>query len=132
MKKIYRIKGKTSVNFTLATNGGKLRVGYQFKDGNPMMNIPAKLALDNEFAQDLLESSPLFKNHVVELERVVKEEVKKDEDSKLTPIKNVTNVAQAVDYIANTYGVAVKTTMQAVDFARKHGFEFVDLKTKEK
>lgn len=132
MKKIYKLnQAKTTATFTLTTNGGKMTVGYKFQDGNPIVGVPARLALDNQFAQDLLESSPLFKRRIVVLERTIKDEEPQKNDKKLAHVKGVTNVAQAVDYIANTYGVTVKTTKQAVEFAAKHGFDFPEMKVKE-
>lgn len=132
MKKIYKLnQAKTTATFTLATNGGKMTVGYKFQDGNPIVGVPARLTLDNEFAQNLLENSLIFKRRIVVLERTVKNEDVQKNDKKPSHVKGVTNVAQAVDYIANTYGVQVKTTKQAVEFAQKHGFDFPEMKVKE-
>lgn len=132
MKKIYRLnQRKTSATFTLTTNGGKMTVGYKFDHGNPILNVPARLALDNEFAQNLLESSVIFKRRIVVLERTIKDGEKKEAKKVTNHVKGVTNVAQAVDYIANTYAVQVKTTKQAIEFAQKHDFDFPDLKVKE-
>lgn len=132
MKKIYRLnQRKTTATFTLTANNGKVTVGYKFDHGNPILNVPPRLALDSEFAQDLLEGSPLFKRRIVVLERTIKDGEGKKVEKVTNHVKGVTNVAQAVDYIANTYAVQVKTTKQAVEFAQKHGFDFPDLKVRE-
>lgn len=117
--------------FTLPVNGGKMAVCYNFQDGNPITNVPARLTLDNKFAQELLENSPIFKRRVVTLERIITDEPQKKVTKELKHVKEVTNVAMAVDYIANTYGAKVKNTNQAVEFAKKHGFDFPNLKVKE-
>ena len=131
-RKIYRLnQRKTTATFTLSTNNGKVSVGYKFDHGNPILNVPPRLALNSEFAQNLLEDSLLFKRRIVVLERTMKAETPVKEEEIINHVKGVTNVAQAVDYIANTYAVQVKTTKEAVAFAKKHGFDFPDMKVKD-
>jgi hypothetical protein len=131
-RKIYRLnQRKTTATFTLSTNNGKVSVGYKFDHGNPILNVPPRLALNSEFAQNLLEDSLLFKRRIVVLERTMKAETPVKEEEIMNHVKGVTNVAQAVDYIANTYAVQVKTTKEAVAFAKKHGFDFPDMKVKD-
>lgn len=131
-RKIYRLnQRKTTATFTLSTNNGKVSVGYKFDHGNPILNVPPRLALNSEFAQNLLEGSLLFKRRIVVLERTMKAETPVKEEEIMNHVKGVTNVAQAVDYIANTYAVQVKTTKEAVAFAKKHGFDFPDMKVKD-
>jgi hypothetical protein len=123
--KIYKLKQrKNTASFTLTGKLGN-HVRYNFEHGNTMQQIPAKCVISNEYCQQLLENSDLY-GSVVALERVVKED--KPQKVELTHVEDVTSVTQAVDYIANEWGVRVTTAKQAVREAEKHGFDFPNLK----
>lgn len=141
MKKVYRLnQQKNSATFVLNGKSGN-PCYYSFQHGNVLTNVKARLTLSNKYYQDLLESSDMFKNKVVTLERIIEE--KGDKKVTTTKVANtsteptykdvedVKTVAQAVDFIANTFGAQVKTAKQAQDFAHTRGYNFPNLKVKE-
>lgn len=132
MVKTYRIaKIMNNYSFVLqGKSGNSLR--YIFERGSVVTNTPARLTLKTQYAQDLLEDSEIFKSGQVILERIDKEDepiqgAPKVEYKNEESIKTVT---QAVDYVAETWGEAVKTAKQAKEYAQKHGVDFPNLKVK--
>ena len=131
--KIYKLnQKKNSAIFNLTANDGKMQVTYTFKDGNQFMpNMPARCMLRNEFYQDLLESSDLFKRGVVKLERVIDETPKEEVvTAKKQQVEEITSPDQAIEYVFNTWGIVVKSGKQAVKIASQKGVEFPNLKEK--
>lgn len=132
--KIYKLnQKKNSAVFQLASNGGKMVVTYTFKDGNMFLpNTPARCTLRDEFYQLLLEDSPLFKNGIIKLERVIDENGKKVEAKapKKELVDDVTSPEQAIEYVFSHYGVVVKNGKQAVKIAAQKGVEFPNLTEK--
>ncbi len=133
--KIYKLNQKKNIAiFDLPVNGGKMTVTYTFKDGNQFMpNIPARCTLRDEFYQNLLEESDLFKRGIIKLERVI-EDGKKEEEKKKPEkeqIDSITSPDQAIEYVYNTYGIVVKTAKQAAKIAAQKGVEFPNLKEVE-
>ena len=132
--KIYKLnQKKNSAIFNLSANDGKMQVTYTFKDGNQFMpNMPARCMLRNEFYQDLLESSDLFKRGVIKLERVIDEEgeAKQRPAEKKKQVEEITSPDQAIEYVFNTWGIVVKSGKQAVKIASQKGVEFPNLKEK--
>ena len=132
--KIYKLnQSLNSAEFPLYTNQGKMKINYVFKDGNQLMRQPARCTLTNEFYQNLLESSDLFRRGVVKLERVIDENAKgtkKDETPKKNQVDEVTSPEQAISYVFNTWGIVVKNGKQAVKIASQKGVEFPYLKEK--
>ena len=132
--KIYKLnQKKNSAIFNLSANDGKMQVTYTFKDGNQFMpNMPARCMLRNEFYQDLLESSDLFKRGVIKLERVIDEEgeAKQRPAEKKKQVEEITSPDQAIEYVFNTWGIVVKSGKQAVKIANQKGVEFPNLKEK--
>jgi hypothetical protein len=98
-----------------------------------MPNMPARCTLRDEFYQNLLESSDLFKRGIVKLERTIDENAK-DTKKTGTPKKNqvdeVTSPEQAIEYCFNTWGIVVKNGKQAVKIANQKGVEFPNLTEK--
>lgn len=135
MTKIYILtQPKNSATFTLLANNGKMSIRYTFRDGNVLMNIKARCTLHNKFYQSVLENCELFKAGVIKIERVIKDEepeVEEKVESGLQPVKGITTVGEAVDWVATTLGISVKTAKQAKNAAAKNGYDLVDLKTKE-
>lgn len=133
--KIYKLnQKKNSAIFQLTANDGKLVATYTFKDGNQFMpNMPARCMLHNEFYQDLLESSDLFKRGVVMLERTIEENGKGATTKGKTKeqVEEVTSPEQAIEYVFNTWGIVVKSGKQAVKIAAQKNVEFPNLKEKE-
>ena len=132
--KIYKLnQKKNSAIFNLSANDGKMQVTYTFKDGNQFMpNMPARCMLRNEFYQDLLEDSDLFKRGVIVLERTIEDSPKTTADN--TPqkkqVEEITSPDQAIEYVFNTWGIVVKSGKQAVKIASQKGVEFPNLKEK--
>ena len=133
--KIYKLNQKKNVAiFDIPANDGKMMVTYTFKDGNQFMpNMPARCTLMNEFYQNLLESSDLFKRGIIKLERVIDENAKASKKSAEPQKKQedeVTSPEQAIAYCFNTWGIVVKNGKQAVKIANQKGVEFPNLKEK--
>jgi len=133
--KIYKLNQKKNIAiFDLPVNGGKMTVTYTFKDGNQFMpNMPARCTLRDEFYQNLLEESDLFKRGIVKLERVIEDSKKEEEKKKpeKEQIDSITSPDQAIEYVYNTYGIVVKTAKQAAKIAAQKGVEFPNLKEVE-
>ena len=133
--KIYKLNQKKNIAiFDLPVNGGKMTVTYTFKDGNQFMpNMPARCTLRDEFYQNLLEESDLFKRGIIKLERVIEDSKKEEEKKKpeKEQIDSITSPDQAIEYVYNTYGIVVKTAKQAAKIAAQKGVEFPNLKEVE-
>jgi len=132
--KIYKLNQKKNVAiFDIPANDGKMMVTFTFKDGNQFMpNMPARCVLRNEFYQNLLESSDLFKRGIVVLERTIDDEAKNDapKEPKKQMVEEITSPEQAIEYVFNTWGIVVKSGKQAVKVASQKGVEFPFLKEK--
>ena len=131
--KIYKLnQKKNSAIFNLTANDGKMVVTYTFKDGNLFMpNMPARCMLRNEFYQDLLESSDLFKRGVIKLDRIIEDSPKEETKTvQKQQVEEITSPDQAIEYVFNTWGIVVKSGKQAVKIASQKGVEFPNLKEK--
>ena len=131
--KIYKLnQKKNSAIFNLSANDGKLTATYTFKDGNQFMpNMPARCMLRNEFYQDLLEDSDLFKRGVIKLERIIEDNPKEEPKTvKKQQVEEITSPDQAIEYAFNTWGIVVKIGKQAVKIASQKGVEFPNLTEK--
>ena len=131
--KIYKLnQKKNSAIFNLTANDGKMVVTYTFKDGNQFMpNMPARCMLSNEFYQDLLESSDLFKRGVIKLDRIIEDSPKEETKTvQKQQVEEITSPDQAIEYVFNTWGIVVKSGKQAVKIASQKGVEFPNLKEK--
>lgn len=130
--KVYKIaRACNNMSFVLyGKSGNSLR--YEFTGGSVVTNTPARLMLRTKYAQDLLESSIPFLEKDVILERT-DEDTHEEESAPvdLIPVKGVTTVSEAIDYVAKNFSVVVKTARQAKTTANKFGYDFPDLKTKE-
>ena len=133
--KIYKLNQKKNVAiFDIPANDGKMMVTYTFKDGNQFMaNMPARCTLRDEFYQNLLESSDLFKRGIVKLERVIDDSAKPQKKVTLPQkqqVDEITSPEQAIEYVFNTWGIVVKSGKQAVKIASQKGVEFPNLAEK--
>ena len=133
--KIYKLNQKRNIAiFDIPVNNGKMTVTYTFKDGNQFMpNMPARCTLRDEFYQNLLEESDLFKRGIIKLERVIDDEAKaaKKNEPKREQNEDVTSPEQAIEYCFNTWGIVVKSGKQAVKIAAQKGVDFPNLKEKD-
>jgi hypothetical protein len=89
--------------------------------------------LHNEFYQDLLEQSDLFKRGLIVLERILDDNVKKPvvKTQQKQQVEEVTSPEQAIEYVFNEWAIVVKSGKQAVKIASQKGVEFPNLKEKE-
>jgi hypothetical protein len=133
--KIYKLNQKKNVAiFDMPANNGKMTVTFTFKDGNQFMsNMPARCVLRNEFYQNLLENSELFKRGIISLERTLDDGTKKSEPAKEEKlvVEDITSPEQAIEYVFNNWAVVVKNGKQAVKFASQKGVEFPNLSEKK-
>ena len=133
--KIYKLnQKKNSAIFQLTANDGKLTATYTFKDGNQFMpNMPARCMLRNEFYQDLLEQSDLFKRGLIVLERTIDDKAKSpaQKAQQKQQVEEVTSPEQAIEYVFNEWALVVKNGKQAVKIASQKGVEFPNLKEKD-
>lgn len=131
MTKVYKLNmERNNATFILYGKGGNA-VRYTFKDGNINSRQPARLSLTNEYYQQLLEDSEVFKKNIVAIDPTYKPAPKEEVKKVLTPVKDVKSVAQAVEYCAEHFGEVVKSSKQAKACAEKNGFDFVNLIVKE-
>ena len=128
MKTYKLMQRKNYASFVLVGKTGNM-VRYNFTGGNAISSIPARLSLKDEYCQMLLEDSDLFKTGVIKLEKTTSDPVAKSAP-KMIMVNDVKTVSQAVDYVANSWGVVVKTAKQAKEFVNKKGYDFPNLKIK--
>ncbi len=137
MRKIYRLAHpQNNYSIILVGKGGN-KVRYDFK-GNVVNNTPARLALSNQYAQELLESCNLFKSRQIILERSIPEKTDviggantvKNEEKKqvITPVSEVNTPAKAIDYVINNFHEKVRSGAAAREVAMAHGVSFPNLK----
>lgn len=128
MKTYKLMQRKNYASFVLVGKTGNM-VRYNFTGGNAISSVPARLSLNDEYCQQLLEDSELFKNGIIRLEKSTGNPVVKAAPKKKM-VEDVKTVSQAVDYVANSWGVVVKTAKQAKEFVNKKGYDFPNLKIK--
>lgn len=135
MIKTYQLRqNKNNVSHILTAPGGNT-MRYNFTNGNVIMGKYPSLTLRNKYAQDLLESSDLFKTHRVVLLRAEKEasdavtaNAPKKETSETERVVNeVTSTLDLIDWVANNLGVATKSKTEALKVAAKHNVTFPNL-----
>jgi hypothetical protein len=86
--------------------------------------------LKNEFYQQILENSAIFKNGIVKIDRILEEkkaDSKKEEKTTLA-VEEITSPDQAIEYVFNHWGTVVKTGKQAATIAAKKGVTFPNMK----
>lgn len=129
--KVYKLnQPKNTATFQLTTNHGRMTVGYEFKGGNQTTKVPATCTLKNEFYQQILENSAIFKNGIVKIDRILEEkkaDSKKEEKTTLA-VEEITSPDQAIEYVFNHWGTVVKTGKQAATIAAKKGVTFPNMK----
>lgn len=142
MIKTYRLRtNMNNVSHVLVGKSGNT-VRYNFTNGNVATTKQPTLTLHNKYAQDLLESSDLFKSKTVVLDNVIEEpsdiaEMKaKEADIKNTPdvintaeivVTDIHSVSDAVEYIASNYGKKVTGAKGVIAFANKNNLSFPNM-----
>ena len=141
MIKVYRYNAnRNSVSHILQGKNG-VTVRYNFERGNVITKQKPEIILKNEYAQNLLESSDLFKQGLVKLirsEETLEDKLKKasepeeksSEEDKKGPIE-VASVVSDEDLIAfvneedkREGSRQFKTLTSALEWATKHNFVF--------
>ena len=130
-KKIYKLmQRRNQVSFTLIGKSGN-QVRFNFTQGNAAVGQPARLILTQEYYQQMLEDSDLFKRGLIKVERVEedKKSAKKIEEKKeMKKVDEVKTAADAIEYVANEFGEVAKTKAEAKRIAADKGVEFPNLK----
>lgn len=133
MIKVYRYnENRNSVSHILQGKNG-VTVRYNFERGNVITKQKPELVLKNEYAQNLLENSLLFKNNVVTLVRSERtaEDDEKDRLEADTPAdsapssesQNVISVPEVrsddelIAYVNEHYDKSFRTVTNALTFA---------------
>lgn len=141
MIKVYRYNAnRNSVSHILQGKNG-VTVRYNFERGNVITKQKPEIILKNEYAQNLLESSDLFKEGLVKLirsEETLEDKLKKaaemeeksSEENKEGPIE-VASVVSDEDLIAfvneedkREGSRQFKTLTSALEWSTKHNFVF--------
>lgn len=133
MIKVYRYNAnRNSVSHILQGKNG-VTVRYNFERGNVITKQKPEIILKNEYAQNLLESSDLFKQGLVKLirsEETLEDKLKKAAENKKGPIE-VASVVSDEDLIAfvneedkREGSRQFKTLASALEWATKHNFVF--------
>ena len=134
MIKVYRYNAnRNSVSPILQGKNG-VTVRYNFERGNVITKQKPEIILKNEYAQNLLESSDLFKQGLVKLirsEETLEDKLKKAaEEDKKGPIE-VASVVSDEDLIAfvneedkREGSRQFKTLTSALEWATNHNFVF--------
>ena len=141
MIKVYRYNAnRNSVSHILQGKNG-VTVRYNFERGNVVTKQKPELILKNEYAQNLLESSELFTQGLVQLirsEETLEDKMKKAEELAAKPAEEtkkgpieVASVVSDEDLIAfvneedkREGSRQFKTLASALEWATKHNFVF--------
>ncbi len=135
MIKTYRYNAnRNSVSHILQGKGG-LTVRYNFERGNVLTKQKPEIILKNKYAQDLLESSELFKQGMVSLIRSVAEPSDVIDDAPATQtqksqakeeVKGVRTTDEVIAYVNERFDKDCKTLATAMKHASKAGIVFPD------
>lgn len=111
-------------------SGNSLR--YNFSGGDPLTGKAATLMLHSQYAQDLLESSDLFKKGYIVLVRTIQggEDVKEVE-TPAQPIEDITSPEQLIEFVATKLEKVYQRPEFALEYAKKKGYEFPNLVLKK-
>ena len=141
MLKVYQLNQKRNNSAFILYGKGGNAVQYMFKGGNVVTSTPATFITSNEYYQNLLEESELFKKGVVKLDpkcameeaqlKAMEAKAKAEWEAKLAAmeqVEDVKTVAQAIAFVAERFGEVAKTAKQAKEIAEKNGVNLVNLK----
>lgn len=129
MRKIYALNARQNNSSFILTGKTGNRVRYNFTNGSVIQNVLATFMTENKYYQTLLEESDYFKRGLVKLKQSIPTEKdrveaeKKREAEQLKPVEGIKNVKEAILWIAETFGEKVTTGRQAVELARKKGYD---------
>lgn len=124
-RKIYALRAKQNSSSIILTGKSGNRVRFEFSNGSVIQRIPATFMTENEYYQTLLEESEYMKRGIIFIKQVIGEEKPKKPVLKAVP--EITQVKEAILWIAETFGDKVTSGRQAVEYAKKKGYEFPNL-----
>jgi len=112
---------------------------YNFTNGNVITNKYPSITLRNRYAQELLESSLLFANNTVVLERTEEEypgeldalkkennETPTEKQPKTEEVKGIRTTDEVIAYVNERFDKDCKTLATAMKHASKAGLVFPD------
>ena len=133
MIKIYKLRQlRNNVSHVLiGKNGNTMR--YNFTNGNISVGTYPSISLRNEYAQNLLEESELFKRQDVVLERVIKTKEEEEAGERITTRDmheelGITTPDELLAYVNTAYNKRFSDPVKALSFAAKEGDVFPNLK----
>lgn len=124
-RKKYILNARQNTSSIILTGKGGVRVRYDFTNGSVIQNQPASFITENAFYQRLLEESEYFSKGVIRLAQVFgdKKEAKKAPSAKEDEVVHgIKGAKDAIEWVANTFGVKVTSGRAAVDYAKKQGY----------
>lgn len=137
MIKTYRYNKLQNNAYHVLTGNSGNTVRYNFANGNVLHRRLPELTLRNKYAQDLLESSDLYKNGLVSLTQTIKEAGDDDTDVQTKPVKTETKSGSTVSdvttpdellvYVNENYGKSYTQPAKALAFAAGKGITFPNL-----
>jgi hypothetical protein len=127
MRKKYILNARQNSSSIILAGKGGIRVRFDFTNGSVIQNQPASFITENKFYQDLLENSEYVRKGVIKLAQVfktendaVKEAPAKDEEAKVVP--GIKSAKDAIEWVADTFGVKVTSGRAASEYAKKQGY----------
>lgn len=129
MRKVYILtKKQNNASIILTGNTGN-RVRFEFKGGSVFQNIMPSFITENQYEQELLEKSAYFQNGIIKLSQIISENTNKNMvDNKLIPVGEVTRPSEAILWVADNLQIKATSGIRALETARKHGYNFPNLK----
>lgn len=135
MIKTYRYNANRNTVSHIIHGKSGLTVRYNFERGNIITKQKPELILKNKFAQDLLESSDLFKQGLVSLISTISEdsdavaeetESKPKKQSNVEEVKGIRTSEEVIAYVNERFDKDTKTLATAMKHASKAGLIFPD------
>lgn len=134
MIKTYRYNAnRNTVSHILQGKNG-LTVRYNFERGNVITKQKPEIILRNKYAQDLLESSDLFKQGMVTLVSSIAEpsdvvedtQTETKKETKAEEVRGVRTSDEVIAYINQRFGKDCRTLATAMKHASKENIIFPD------
>lgn len=133
MIKTYKLTTKVRNSSIVLRGKTNNAMRYNFSGGDPLSGKPATIMLRSQYAQDLLESSDLFKQGYVSILRIDAggETVGDGQQSEVFEVTEVTSSEQLLEFVAEKLEKVYQRPEAALEFAKKRGFSFPNLTIKK-
>ena len=132
MIKTYKLTTPLRSNSFVLRGKSNNSLRYNFSGGDPLTGKAATLMLRSQYAQDLLESSDLFKSGYVVLVRTDQGgESVKTQERPVAKIEDITPSEQLIEFVAEKLEKMYQRPEAALEYAKKNGFEFPNLVLKK-